>query len=662
MAIKTVGVSFEKLVPDASHAMAIREAVERVHRCTLLATELLNLHVRDRLQHHDGAGLEDICNPNWLLNAYYEVTHSNNSNNKKNPKTTPELRATRENHMPAFTTVDRTGISQILKYECRNLAAVAANNACVHFRRRLLSHVHRALALSDAEFAALSKDQKRARRLRLMQLADDLARPPSEARRSPTEDHAWVTRERARLGIDAVVGDWGGKPLEYHLKAKPQRFLKAMHVMTSEREAEGRAAFALFPLRRTLVPRHIRFDQEALRHLLKLGASEHAKEAAKRSQQAAKRRKTETGRVDLEAPPPPKQPRVRRPKEELVGEKAQAFGEVLDLRAAKLQQRQRFDWAFTTDGVCARLQCAAPKAAPSASKQPCAQMPTRGRFAIDELKRQSRVALSDLHVVGIDPGKRELVVAVDQDDPKGSPVVRYTQAQRQRDMRSRQYADEHRVTVPADVHLAEAALADFNSRASDLETFKAYCVQRRAMIATCLPHYTRLDYRRRRWKTYIKSQQSEERLYARLRGIHKKDDKRTLVLAYGSWGAVAGRPGMAANKGSAPCIGVGLMNKLAKRFVVALTPEQHTSKTCCKCLHPCGPWAELEEKMGRKIRGVRVCQNEECRLPQNRDRTGAANIGLQFRRLYEGEGPIRQMTEEDAEFNRLKVALCAACD
>ena len=114
----------------------------------------------------------------------------------------------------------------------------------------------------------------------------------------------------------------------------------------------------------------------------------------------------------------------------------------------------------------------------------------------------------------------------------------------------------------------------------------------------------------------------------------------------------------------ASAIGVGLMNKLAKRFVVALTPEQHTSKTCCKCFHPCGPWVELEEKMGRKIRGVRVCQNEKCRLPQNRDRTGASNIGFQFGRLYDGKSPIREMTDEEVEFNQLNVALhaCSDCD
>ena len=37
---------------------------------------------------------------------------------------------------------------------------------------------------------------------------------------------------------------------------------------------------------------------------------------------------------------------------------------------------------------------------------------------------------------------------------------------------------------------------------------------------------------------------------------------------------------------------------------------------------------ELDETMGRKIRGMRVCQNEECRLPHSRDRTAASHIGF----------------------------------
>ena len=131
----------------------------------------------------------------------------------------------------------------------------------------------------------------------------------------------------------------------------------------------------------------------------------------------------------------------------------------------------------------------------------------------------------------------------------------------------------------------------------------------------------------------------------------------------------------------------------------SVTAGRYTSKTCCKCLGPCGPWVEVEnkkkkerdqqirlrkatmeargsapeaiEEMERKmkkvmtrVRGLRVCQNESCRLPQNRDRTGAINIGHQFARLFDGRGAIRAMSAEELALHRLRVALapCAECD
>ncbi len=70
---------------------------------------------------------------------------------------------------------------------------------------------------------------------------------------------------------------------------------------------------------------------------------------------------------------------------------------------------------------------------------------------------------------------------------------------------------------------------------------------------------------------------------------------------------------------------------------------------------------EVEAKRGKKVRGLRVCQDESCKLPQNRDRMGAANIGHQFRRLFDGEGPIKQMSDEERAFHALNVA-CIECD
>ena len=48
------------------------------------------------------------------------------------------------------------------------------------------------------------------------------------------------------------------------------------------------------------------------------------------------------------------------------------------------------------------------------------------------------------------------------------------------------------------------------------------------------------------------------------------------------------------------------------------------------------------------------------KLPLNRDKNGAANIGTNFLRLLKGQGPIRSMSEEDIRLHKLN--LCFACD
>ena len=244
------------------------------------------------------------------------------------------------------------------------------------------------------------------------------------------------------------------------------------------------------------------------------------------------------------------------------------------------------------------------------------------------------------------------------DDSKGCTPVRYTLKQRQRDMRSAQYAIEGNAGKPSEVQESEASLAGFNSRSGNLSSFRSYCGQRHLGLESALAFYSRMDHRHRKWKAYIKSQKSEERLYKKFEVLKK--DSRPLVLAYGSWGMVAGRPGMSCNKGTPPCIGVGLMRKLAKRFLVVPTPEAYTSKTCCKCLDKAGPWEEKEAEMGKKIRGLRRCTQRDCMLPLNRDKNGATNIGTNCQRLVADLPPIRSMTDTDLAFHR--AGMCFECE
>lgn len=648
----TVHCALARLVPDARHVEVFQDAAVRVNRATARATELLNLYVRDRLEHHGGAGLESMFKPNWLLEAYYVVTTS-----RRAGKVDPALTAVAEQYMQGAEKPDRQGLTQCLVYECINLAAVGSTNVWKHFRTRVLKHVQTSFALDEAEYKKLSKDDKRRRRLALLQVGDDLCRPPAEDRRSPVQYHDWIDTERHRLGIDAAVGNWDGKPLLYHLKVHPERFLKAMYLMSKDRVAAERAAFALFPLRRTLVPRHIRVDQKVLNNLLGL----------KMSSNQAKVRHEATGRV------PDSGRAKKRAKDDpsLVAEKQDVFGAVLDLRAAKIRRRHHFDFAFTTDGVSAHLLMRNPKkaAAPKGKRKRDEEagvlptgIPTRGRWSIDALKHASRHRLDDLHVIGIDPGKRELIHAVDVDaDAKTTPSVRYTLAERRRDLRTRQREAEVRHAKPWVVAAAERQLSLLNSKAPSLEGFAAYVRRRHELLAE-VPEwqefYTELDHRRRRHKTFARAQASETKLYNKLQAMHDKKDNRQLVLAYGAWGVTAGP--QVCNKGNPPAIGAGMMKKLDRRFVVVPTPEHYTSKTCVACGGLCGAHPTLRTNKDKEIRGLRVCQHEGCGLIQNRDRTGAINIGRQLRRLLCGDGPLRPMNDEELEFQRLNV--CLACD
>ena len=207
-------------------------------------------------------------------------------------------------------------------------------------------------------------------------------------------------------------------------------------------------------------------------------------------------------------------------------------------------------------------------------------------------------------------------------------------------------------------------LSMYNSRSPSLDAFRAYITCRRAHLQSSLEFYGRLDHRQRRWKRGIRKQQADQKMVNKL--CRFKTDDRPLVLAYGSWGLSASKTNF---KGLPPCIGKGLMKTLAKSFAVVITPEHYTSKTCFKCNGLCGAHSTLHRtklvntdgcSTTRKypVRGLRVCQNEECKQFMNRDRLGAFNIGRNFERLFRGEPPLRELSRKEEELNRLQCSLC----
>ena len=95
-------------------------------------------------------------------------------------------------------------------------------------------------------------------------------------------------------------------------------------------------------------------------------------------------------------------------------------------------------------------------------------MPKRGFYAIDALKNAAR--LDAMHVIGVDPGKRELVVCVDMNRTEGKGnTVRYTRAQREDEMGSKIFTKKANKMKPEGVQEIEHGLAGCNSRAFSTE-------------------------------------------------------------------------------------------------------------------------------------------------------------------------------------------------
>ena len=630
--LRTIACRLDRIVPDRNHFELIQEAVLNAHKATIFASELLNIHIRRLLQKDIDVDLKDCFSANWVLNVYNEVTYST-----RKVKVVPELQTSRL-MMPAFDPPDRSGIQQCLLYDARNLVTVAATNVWMHFHKRVLSHVRIKFALTTEEYDAMTNEERKARKLILMQVATDVCKNPSDAYQSPITYHSWIENERNSIGLNDAVQDWKDKPLLYHLKVKPHRFVRCMYAMSKEKEAQEAGSFALYPLRRSLVPKHVRFDQKALRDLLHLGQSDYIKEKAK------KRKLMNETEIDCTVPS------RKRTREEMLEENTELFSRILDLRSVHISKQDRFDFAFTTDGVGCRIQVIRIKN--SKTVKASNKFPKRGIWAIDELKKVTRSG--NVHVIGIDPGKRELICATDMKDTK--KTIRYTLDERRRDLCVKQYAKECNDKKPDNVLEAEKALSAFNSRSACLDTFRAYCTQRHKTLEASLAFYSQPFHRHQRWKKVIKEQKSEEKLYNKIRQM--KTDSTPLVLAYGAWGLIAGKD--ACKRGNPPCIGVGLMKKLAKRFVVSPTPEHCTSKTCFRCFSPCGPWTDKEAEMGKKIRGLRLCTQRDCMLPLNRDKNASINIGNNFTRLLNGMTPLVKMTNEELSFHKSR--LCLECN
>ena len=111
----------------------------------------------------------------------------------------------------------------------------------------------------------------------------------------------------------------------------------------------------------------------------------------------------------------------------------------------------------------------------------------------------------------------------------------------------------------------ERTLSEHCNKASSSGALGEYVAARAVVLSPLLDHYAQLYHRKKRWKQHIETERSIDVFINDINALMQREGKTRTVLAWGAWGAVAGRPGMVGNRGKAPCL-------QSRAKVASLTP------------------------------------------------------------------------------------------
>jgi len=284
-------------------------------------------------------------------------------------------------------------------------------------------------------------------------------------------------------------------------------------------------------------------------------------------------------------------------------------------------------------------------------------------------------------VVGIDPGKRNLLYvtnqhAPDDGEPKKEGVrLRYTFAQRRLD--SGACARQQKLNIEKSQRILELEreLSSHNSRTTSRAKFEAYLRKRLQVQQELKAHYHKPQHRVARWHNWRDRRKSEDKFVQKVLKTFAPPPPSPVVVTPGaaatSTTSTAAQPprlivaygngsGFHALRGSPPSPTTGLRKRFRAKahqgLVVIDTPEYGTSKMCSYCkgelMEDPHRKRKRERKDGKKdlvsVWGIRRCNSANCGGLRrwNRDHNAAINIRANLLHYLEsGTWPLQQQQQ-----------------
>jgi len=410
----------------------------------------------------------------------------------------------------------------------------------------------------------------------------------------------------------------------YDIKCSPQDYIRPMYYMMQAVEGAEMKLFNLFPMRSSIVPKNIRFCTSSL--------------------------------VDLLVKPQHGLGTQRSLKSNITKHKPRIWNALFksykrSFCPERLNGPYAFDHQIETDGVsCSIVSKLKNNGRFEAVKNPF------GDTYIDNCYETE--SLQKMNVVGIDPGKSDLIycaLPIGEKKDRAATQFRYTQDQRRHECKTKKFMRKQESMKKAmiedkTVKQWEHELRFFNRKTLAFEAFKFYCQKKNQINARLQGFYAKLRFRQLKWYAKINRQRSEDNLINAFKT--KFGSPLETIVAMGDWCEDKPRKSFEPTKGksfrkmfkkagyktflvnefrtSCRCYNCG--EEVAQHFLEVKNPRLEKKTKQCEFDPPCEGCQKAQVYVGKPYKQTVKCHGllrcDSCETYWNRDLNGALNIRL----------------------------------
>jgi hypothetical protein len=494
--------------------------------------------------------------------------------------------------------LDYTHMNTILDYLTIDILTMYENNIKLHY----VEYVERYVNVVWKKKFIMNKIRKlniiqktkeqRVKNLcnQLRKIKNDLLNIETTNYKSHPIYHKWINQQKQFITPNKP--SYKKNNIVYDLMCSPFDYFSCMIFMMKQIEKEEQTIYNVFPMRNEVIPKHIRLDTTTLVHLLM------TKKQGNKSDYLTK------GNLKRKE------------------DKIWKFFFRTERKFFK-KKYYEFHHMIETDGVSCSLLLLRKDLV--GKKLPMMKKGLSTETYIDELIDYS--SLQNKKIVGIDPGKNDLLYCVDNSN-KEANEYRYSQDQRRKETKKKKYSKiqlelkQEKINGKTIIEW-ETEISKCNRKTLNITKFKEYIQKKSEINSILFTFYEKYIFRKLRLQSYRNTKRSEQKMLNNFKRIF--GNEKDVVVCFGDYEQKQQMKYKEATKGK------GMRTLFRKAgFQTYLVNEFRTSCMCSKCeVGLCKKTMVRENPKPYRsgnvlIHGLICCKNG-CGY-WNRDVNGATNI------------------------------------